>query len=226
MRPTFQLFSPLHLFVIATCLLAMLWLVVYLQKGRGVSNRRRDIMIFTIVFLLIELALVSSKIATGDWSARYNLPLHLCDISAITILIALHTRSKPAFEMGWYWGFVGGLMAILMPNLQFVDGYFIPFFVWHLFLIAGPVYQLMTDGFTLTYGSIYRVLGATVLLGCVMHALNRHLGSNYMFVNEKIGPFEAIGLPDFPYYLPYLLLMAGALYHLAWGAGVRLGRLR
>ncbi len=220
MRPTFQLFSPLHLSAIAICILAMLWLVFYLRKGRGASNRRRDIMVFTIVFLLIEVALVSSKIANGDWSAQYNLPLHLCDISAITILVALFTRSKQAFEMGWYWGFVGGSAAILMPNLQFVDGYFIPFFVWHLFLIAGPVYQLLTDGFTLTYKGIYHVLGMTVLLGSIIYLINCQLGSNYMFVNAKISAFDAIGLPEHPYYLPYLLLIAAVLYHLAWKIAV------
>jgi hypothetical integral membrane protein (TIGR02206 family) len=226
MRSPFQLFSTLHLSVIACCLLALLLLVFYLKKGTSPIYRRRDIMIFTVVFLLIEAALVGSKIAAGEWSLQYNLPLHLCDISAITILVALYTRSKTAFELGWYWGFVGGLMAILMPNLQFIDGYFIPFFVWHLFLIAGPIYQLLTDRLTLTYKSIYRALGTTVLLGCGMFVVNRWLGSNYMFVNEKITSFDAIGLPDFPSYLPYLVLIAGVMYHLVWGVGVWFSRSR
>lgn len=222
----FQLFSPTHFSVIAGCLLAVLLLVLYLRNGHSRTFRRRDVLIFTVVFLMIEVALVGSKIATGAWSVQYNLPLHLCDISAITILFALYTRSRRAFELGWYWGFVGGLMAILMPNIQFVDWYFVPFFVWHLFLIAGPVYQLFTDGFTLTYPSIYRALGTTILLGCGMFVLNGFMGSNYMFVNEKIPPFEAIGLPDFPRYLPYLVVIAGVMFHVAWGVGIALSTYR
>ncbi len=226
MRTPFQLFSTLHLAVIACCVLAMFWLVVYLKKDNSHLYRRRDITVFTVVFLVIEVALVGSKIASGDWTVQYNLPLHLCDISAVTILFALYTRSKTAFELGWYWGFVGGLMAILMPNLQFIDGYFIPFFVWHLFLIAAPVYQLFTDGFTLAYRSIYVALGTTVLLGCGMFLVNRWLGSNYMFMNEKITSFDAIGLPDFPSYLPYLVLIAGGMFHLVWGVGGVLSKSR
>ena len=144
-------------------------------------------------------------------------------ISAFTILYALHTRSETAFRLGWFWGTVGGLMALLLPNLQFVDWYFAPFFIWHLFLIAGPVYQLFTDGFTLPYRSIYTAFFATIGLSMVLFFLNRMLGSNYMFVNERISSFEALGLPEFPGYLPYLAVMGLGLFHVVWGLGKWLG---
>jgi hypothetical integral membrane protein (TIGR02206 family) len=224
MKPPFQLFGTAHLTMLLVGLAGLVLLVRYLKTGGVVQNRRRDVRVFTVVFLLIELALIGSKIAAGEWTMQYNLPLHLCDISAVTILFALFTRSRLAFQLGWFWGLTGGLMAVLLPNLQFVDWYFVPFFIWHLFLIAGPVYQLYSDGYRLDYRSIYTALGITVVLGAVMFVVNRQLGSNYMFVNEKISSFDAIGLPGFPAYLPYLLVLALVMFHLMWGVSLLLKR--
>lgn len=219
MKPPFLLFGPAHLTAFTACFLLLIALVFYLKKVNSAGHRRRDIWIFTIVFLLIETALVGSKIAAGEWTVQYNLPLHLCDISAFTILYALHTRSEKAFQLGWFWGITGGLMALLLPNLQFVDWYFVPFFIWHSFLIAGPLYQLFTDGFTLPYRSIYTAFFATAGLSVVLFFINLLLGSNYMFVNERISSFEALGLPEFPGYLPYLAVMGLVMFHLVWVLG-------
>lgn len=217
MKPPFQFFGIPHLAALAACFLSLIFLLLYLKKRHNPRNRTRDIRVFTIIFLLIEVALIGSKIASDEWTPQYNLPLHLCDISAITILIALHFRSKTAFELGWFWGFTGGLMAILTPNLQFIDWYFIPFFIWHLFLIAGPVYQFLADNYEVPYRSIYTTLAATILLSGIMFLINSWLGSNYMFVNEKISSFDALGLPDFPAYLPYLVVIGLIMFHLVWG---------
>jgi hypothetical integral membrane protein (TIGR02206 family) len=215
----FQLFGTPHLIVLVSSAVLMVLLHRYVRNGKHHANRQRDVWVLTIVFLLIEVALVGSKIVAGEWDIRYNLPLHLCDISAVTILYALHARSERAFQLGWYWGIVGGLMAMLVPNLQTINWYFVPYFVWHLFLIAGPVYQMSTDGFRLPYRSIYTTLGVTILLSTVMFVFNRWLGSNYMFVNEKISSFDALGLPDFPWFLPCILGLAWVLFHGVWWLG-------
>ena len=226
MKTPFQLFGQWHLVAILGSILSLVLLVFYTKNKQNALNRRRDTWIFTIIFLLIETALVASKIMANEWSIKYNLPLQLCDFSAITIIFALHTRSRTAFELGYFWGFVGGMMGILLANLQFIDWYFVPFFVWHLFLIAGPVYQLFTDNFDIPYKNIYKAILATVLLASAMHFFNAWLGSNYMFVNEKISSFDALGLPEYPMYLPYLALIMLAMYHLVWLISKGLGKLK
>jgi hypothetical integral membrane protein (TIGR02206 family) len=215
MKP-FQLFGTEHLSAIFGSILAIFFLIMYAKNEQNKANRNRDIWIFTIVFILIESALVGSKIATKAWSIEQNLPLHLCDFSAFTIIYALFSRSQRAFELGYFWGFVGGLMGILLANLQQIDWYFAPFFVWHLFLIVGPIYQIFIDGFRLTYRSIYETLGITIVLAAFMMVFNSFLGSNYMFVSQKISSFDALGLPEFPYFLPYLAAIALIMFHLAW----------
>jgi hypothetical integral membrane protein (TIGR02206 family) len=212
----FQLYGLPHVTVLTGCLALFGAIWWYARSGKGRLHRQRDVWIFTIVFALIEVALIGSKIASGEWDMRYNLPLHMCDISAFTILYALHSRSESAYRLGYYWGCVGGLTAMLVPNLQTITWYFVPYFIWHLFLIAGPVYQRWTDEFTLPYKSIYTTLGITILIGAVMFGLNTQLNSNYMFVNEKISSFDAIGLPDFPWFLPWLAVLTFVLFHVAW----------
>jgi hypothetical integral membrane protein (TIGR02206 family) len=218
-RP-FQLFDHNHLLAIVACFLGLIAVVFYAKKQQAIQHRKRDVWIFTIVFILIEMALITSKVIQKEWSIQYNLPLHLCDFSAFTIIYALHTRSRKAFELGYYWGCVGGLMAIATPNIQTIDWYFVPFFVWHLFLIAGPFYQMLVDNFHLTYKSIYTTMATTLVLASTMMLFNRWLGSNYMFVSEKISSFDALGLPDYPYYLPYLGLIALAMFHVFWAVSL------
>lgn len=215
MKP-FQLFGTEHLLAILGSLIATFLLIIYAKNEKSKANRNRDIWIFTILFILIETALITSKIITKTWSIEQNLPLHLCDFSAITIIYAIFTRSKRAFELGCYWGFVGGLMGILLANLQFVDWYFVPFFIWHLFLIVVPIYQIFIDDFQLSYRSIYETLGITIALAIIMMFINRFLGSNYMFVSQKIPSFDALGLPEYPMYLPYLAAIALFMFHLVW----------
>ena len=226
MKTPFQIFGNEHLLAIFGSVLTLILLVFYAKNKQNAVNRRRDIWIFTVVFLLIEIALITSKIVAKEWSLRYNLPLHLCDFSAITIIFALHTRSRMAFELGYFWGFVGGIMAILTPNLQFIDWYFVPFFIWHLFLIAGPIYQLFVDNFDIAYKNIYKTAFITILLALAMHVFNLWLGSNYMFVNEKIASFDALGLPNYPMYLPYLGLIMLVMFHLVWGINKGLGKVK
>ncbi len=220
MAQPFYLFSNLHFEMILGCLLCLAVVIFYARQEKTKQYRQRDIWIFTLVFLCIEMALVGSKVIAKEWSVEQNLPLHLCDISAMMILYALFSKSKRAFELGYYWGTVGGLMGIMTPNLQTVNWYFVPFFVWHLFLICGPFYQLLVDRFTLSYRSIYETLGITVALALVMMGFNHFLGSNYMFVNQKISSLDALGLPDWPNYLPYLTLIALVMFHIFWGISI------
>ncbi len=226
MKIPFQLFGLWHILALIAAAISMILIVFYAKNKQNVANRRRDVWIFTVVFLLIEIALIVSKIIAKEWSVRYNLPLHLCDFSAITIIFALHTRSKTAFELGYFWGFVGGIMAMLTPNLQFMDWYFVPFFVWHLFLIAGPIYQLFIDNFDIPYKNIYKTMLITVILAGIMHVFNAWLGSNYMFVNEKISSFDALGLPEYPLYMIYLGAMMLVLFHFVWILAKGLGKIK
>jgi hypothetical integral membrane protein (TIGR02206 family) len=216
MKTPFQIFSSLHLLTIAGCVVALVLLFFYAKNIKNQAKRKRDAWIFTIIFLLIEVALIGSKIIAKEWSIQQNLPLHLCDISAFTILIALHTQKKSLYTLGFFWGFTGGVMAILLPNLLFVDWYYLPFFIWHLFLIAIPMYQMLTDKINLSYRSIFEAMLYTILLGGLMLVINRFLHSNYMFVSEKIPSFDALGFPAHPYYLIHAVGLGLIVYHLAW----------
>lgn len=213
---SFTLFSAVHIAAIAGSLV-FVWLIWLLGGLVGQRPALRPwVNLGSIVLLAaIYIALTISKILTNQWSVEYNLPLHLCDLSAWTIVYALATRKPAAFEAGFYWGLVGGLMAILLPNLGQIDWYFIPFFIWHAFLIAGPLYMMRADNLWPTSRGLYRSLALVIAIGAVMMPLNSLLHSNYMFLNESISSFEAMGLPDWPGYLPFLLVMALALFWLA-----------
>ena len=50
-----------------------------------------------------------------------NLPLHLCDFSAIVIAVFLLTGFRPLFIFAYFWGIAGAGMSILTPASEFAS---------------------------------------------------------------------------------------------------------
>lgn len=211
----FQLFSPIHgLAAIASLISVFLaWRLggMNLQPVTRQWVRRGSLALMIALYIAMNLY----SVVYGEWSLRYNLPLHLCDLSVWIIVFALFYRSQIAFELGFYWGLTAGFMALIFPKLERTDAYLIMFFVWHAFLIAGPLYQMRADDLWPTRRGLFRSLGIAIVLGLVMMGLNPLLNSNYMFVNESISSFQAMGLPEWPGYLPWVIGLAMGLFWLA-----------
>jgi len=120
----------------------------------------------------------------GWLDARYALPLELCDISGFAIMIALWTRRQMVFELAYYWGLSGALLAILMPDMpaDIPTIELVRFFFIHIGIVAAVFYLGPGLGMEPRPRSEWKVFGITLGCGAVVGVVNQWLGSNYMYV--------------------------------------------
>lgn len=209
-------FSTLHLLIVAGGIFLVFLTAQYAKKVQTEKHFRRDANIFLFLMLGIYLLLTITKIMQREWTLQGNLPLHLCDISAWTLVYAFFSKKRWAFEAGYFWGMAGALLAFAVPNIQTVDWYLIPFFVWHALLAAAPIYYIIVEKTFPSHQGLWRSIGLTVIAGFVVMGINHWLGSNYMFVNEKIPAMNLLGFPEYPFYLFILVPVMIALFYLFW----------
>lgn len=215
MRP-FVLFSEFHGLIVLGGLLLLVLIDWYSRKMATEKTYRRDVSIFGWTMAAIYLFLTIFKISQHEWSVQSNLPFHLCDISAWTLVYALSTKNKTAFELGYFWGMSGALLAFCLPTVTNIDWYLIPFFGWHILLAAAPIYYIQTQKIHPTHRGLWTSVFLTVLAALLMMLINRVLDSNYMFVSKKIAPMEHIGLPEYPLYIFVLIPVMIVLFYALW----------
>jgi hypothetical integral membrane protein (TIGR02206 family) len=76
------------------------------------------------------------------------LPLHLCDIAAMTAGFALLTRHPALCALTYFWGLAATLQALLTPaiGLGFPSWPFITFFIQHFAIVAAALYLPVVEG--------------------------------------------------------------------------------
>ncbi|MFZ4542476.1 MAG: TIGR02206 family membrane protein [Saprospiraceae bacterium] len=215
MKP-FVLFSEFHGYVVLTGILLVVLTDWYARKVATPKTYARDVRIFAWTMAFIYVFLSVFKVIQNEWSLQSNLPFHLCDISAWTLVYALLKKNKIAFELGYFWGISGALLAFCLPTVTNIDWYIFPFFGWHVLLAAAPIYYIQTQKVHPTHRGLWMSVGLTIVTGLIMMLINYLLDSNYMFVSKKIEPMNYIGLPEYPLYLFILAPVMIALFYLFW----------
>lgn len=164
--------------------------------------------------ILLYVWVTGQELRTGKWGLPEGLPLHLCDISAWTMVYALAKKSEFAFELGYYWGMASGIMALLFPEVYFIDIYYAPFFFWHTLLIAIPVFMMYAHGFRPTHRGIYRTLGVTALIALpvgIFVWLIPH--ANYMFLRNAPLAANILPIPKPPFHIIGIALIGLAVFY-------------
>lgn len=207
----FVLFGPAHLSAIATVGAALGALTRV--RTLGPVGRRRVRTGLVAGLWGQEVFYHGWRAATGRWTAQEMLPVHVCSVAVWGGGAAALTDIRTLRDYAYYIGVLGATMALLTPDL---DRYgprnvrFVQFFVSHGLLAAVPVYLLVAEGYRPTWRGAGRTLGLLAGQGVLAHAVNRRVGSNYLFVSRKpefATPLDA--LPPWPGYVP-VMYAAGA----------------
>jgi len=160
---------------------------VFMWLGRRLRDRPAAIGVgraLAIVLLAAQLADPFISAHYGRLDLQNGLPLELCDASGLAVMFALWTRRQAAFELAYFWGLSGGLMALLMPDMP--SG--IPmlelsrFFFMHAGILAGIFYLGPGLGMRPRPHSEWKVFGWTLLYAAAIGAINQMLGANYMYL--------------------------------------------
>ena len=144
-------------------LFSMVFISIPLILGKFL-NRERKIQVTYAIGIIMILDFIAEHLfplMSGTWDIQYNIPLHLCGISSIICCILPFIKKKERlFQFVYYTGIIGGIMAILTPQLNYFDGtlrYYLNFFVSHSLIIALPIFMFLHLGMKLPKFSWFKI---------------------------------------------------------------------
>lgn len=204
----FEIFSFSHILMIIVMFIGVLFIIL----GRSFLKKHNQIVrisFFTILFLL-EFLYHIWLYSGGVWDVSFALPLQLCSISLILCLIMLLTKSQVVFQIVYFMGISGALMAIITPELFL--GYphfrFFQFFITHILIIWTCIYYVIVHQYIPTTKGL--VSSFFFLNGCaaIAYFFNKITRGNYMFLSYK--PINGSLLDYFGPYPYYILSLEAA----------------
>ena len=144
-----------------------------------------------------------------NWTyPRLSLPLHICSFATIMAIYLLLTDNKRVFNYVFFYGTLGGLMALTFPNsvgYTYFNFRYYHFIFLHCTIIAVPLYYYKAYDYRVTYKTLWKVYKSVILLAVIVHLINlsfQHYGidSNYWFISYVPSNVENI-FTNYPFYV-------------------------
>lgn len=202
----FPTFSAPHMTML-TMILGMVLLVVALQELDPKGKLR----------LVLLGIMVSQQIMLYSWYAMNNafdpldaLPLYPCRISSLLCIWMLISWRRDVFNLLFFMGLTGAPLALLLPDtsqLGFPNVMFIQFFMGHAGILFTIAYLSKVHGYSPSKNDFFKACRLTLMYMFSLIPINMLLGSNYGYMASKPDMAQLAFLPDFPFHIPYFVLL-------------------
>ncbi len=212
-----HLFGPAHLAILAS-IAAVSAALAWRSRKSALAARRIRLALGT--FLAVnEIVWWTDRIHHEGFRFPETLPLQLSDFTLWLTIVALFTLAPWAYEVSYYGGLAGAVMAVLTPDLWApLPSYpSISFFLKH----GGVIVSILT----LTWGglarprpsSLWRVLLILNAYAVAVGAFNAVFGTNYMYLCRKpANPSLLDYFGPWPFYVLPAEALALLLFFLLW----------
>lgn len=192
-----------NLIISSLIILLILFLSKYLNKNTKLTLAKA-ICILTIILTLYGHLI---DVINDNWRLHEDLPFHLCSISnLITCIILFIPKNNRLFEFLFYCGFLGGLMAILTPQINYYDGgifMYFEYYISHGIIILIPLYMFYHLEMKLSKYSWLKTFLILNIIMIIVMPLNSLIGSgsNYMYLSESPKIDNPLVFGDWPFYI-------------------------
>jgi len=189
--------------------ITILVVIFILILGKNL-NKSKNIFIIKIISLIAIFLTVFghiNDIIIEAWRVEEDLPFHLCSFSNLIVCTIFFVKTnKKVFEFLFYCGFLGGLVSILTPQINYYDGswyLYISYYVSHGIIMLAPLFMLYNLDYKLSKYSWLRTFGILNILMIFIFPLNFLIGrgSNYMYLYEAPQIKNPLVFGDWPYYI-------------------------
>jgi len=183
----FQMFGPQHMLTIFATFGIALIVPYYFKNSDEETKKIAGISISVI----IAYQLITQAFTTFTFNLPWQeaLPLHMCDMSAMAIMIYLFNRKKVFFNCAFFWGLGGASMAILTPDVlfEFPEQQYLPFFVIHGSILLGVFYACIVLNQRPFLADVHKVIFITIICMGIIYVLNLLLGegANFWYLLKK-----------------------------------------
>jgi len=181
--------------------------------GRRRAGRWRPVVAKMLGTLLLAdaVSFVVAEIRSGTFSAKYDLPLALCDMAVLVAAAACWTAAPLLVEITWFWGLAGTLQGLLTPDLDvgFPHLVFWQYVVGHGGIVLAAVFLVVGMNLHPRRHAAPRVLAITVAYTAVVGAVDGVFGANYMFLRQPPPEWTLLRLlGPWPWYTASALAVA------------------
>ncbi len=200
----FALFGTQHLSVIIIMIISSIVLPTIANKYWSTQRKIQVArgMAITIAFWAIIYVVI--LLFLGKFNYKTDLPLDICNISAILISFLMWNPNKHYFEIFYFWVLAGTTQAILTPHLYngFPNFIFIKYWFVHAGLVVYIVYIARVFKFNLTIKSLWKSFWYFQGYVLLVLIINMILKSNYVYILHKPPTASALDyLGDWPWYI-------------------------
>lgn len=204
-------------------------LTIALPIVLSVLVRKADSSVLTnVVCYLLAGMLIINEI--GGWIYRAatvqsfsffvqnHLPLHICGVALFVVVFALLRRNQILYEIGYFWGIVGTLNAVITPQLavDFPHYRFFQYFIVHGGIVASVLFATWGLRMRPTFKGFLRSFLLANLYMVVIAGVNLSLKSNYMFICEPPNTSSPFFFAPWPWYIPILDAVTFVLFFLVY----------
>jgi hypothetical integral membrane protein (TIGR02206 family) len=214
---TFEPFSKEHLATIAIGGAAIATLIAAGRRG----GRSRQLATALLAFCNLSAYPLNQAawLSLDQPLALDNiLPLHLCDIAAMTAGFALLTKRPALCALTYFWGLAATIQALLTPaiGVDFPNWPFVTFFIQHFAIVGAALHLPLVEGWRPRqplWNDPLRVYGWSVAYLLFALAVNALLDTNFGFASRPPdNPSLIDHLGPWPWYLVSLQGIAICLF--------------
>ena len=186
MMEAFQLFSYIHVttifVVIGSSILIPVSFKVFLNSRININ----------ISYIICSILITHELIKPFYIYHFYNdpfveiIPLHMCHLASLSMGLFFFTKKDIFFEIGYFWGMTGNIMAILTQDLDFFFNWqYFTYYFGHSMLLLSIVFALLCLNHNINFKSVIRVISITLTFLQFIYLLNFILGNeaNYWYLN-------------------------------------------
>jgi hypothetical integral membrane protein (TIGR02206 family) len=217
----FILFGTTHIVtIIAISLISIFLPLIYKTK----SEYQKSIMTKAIAFVIFCHVIISPYkdlyLLENPYNWREVLPFHMCDLSEIFLIFFLLGGPSILYKCAFFWGLAGATMAIITPDIEFLDLDYAFFMVGHGMIIIGIMYATVAlDNRPYAKDIVTVSLITALILLPITYLINYILGepANFWYLMQKpAGASLMDAFPEPPYHLlvttPLAILMFCLIY--------------
>jgi hypothetical integral membrane protein (TIGR02206 family) len=184
MSGTFQLFSKIHIIILAA--LAIIILCMFVLRDLIYTSNHKKMARYALAFVLLIIRASEQVVSVidGTWDIKGDLPLHLCGITSILCIVMLIFNSYTLFQVLYFWGLIGSPLALIIPgglNCTYNSLEFWQFIIAHSLNIISILYFIFAYKYRPVVKSIWKTFFITNIYMGFIAVINYIIGSNYYY---------------------------------------------
>lgn len=177
------LLSIHHFILMILGVIAFILPLKFGTKIKSYAKERKLKIFFAVLLVFLEIGY-----HIHNWyKPMLSVPLHVCSFAVFLNVALLFTDSKKVFEYAFFFGVLGGLLALYLPDTMGFPYYnfrYYHFLILHSLLIVIPIYYYKAYNYRVDYKITIKVFKIVVFAGIIIYIINSFLNTNYWFVNK------------------------------------------